>query len=320
MPSYVLRRLVHALPVLFAVAVLTFALVHAAPGDPVVALAGEDGNAAYYDQMRERYGFDRPLGERFLTYLGRLARGDLGYSYRLQRPAAEVVLDRLPATLLLIAPALLLAVVVGVGLGVAAARRPYTVTDTAVSTLSLLGHAVPSFWAAQLLMLAFADRLGWFPVQGMRDVRLDPAGFAAVLDVAHHMVLPVAALTVQYLAPIARVARAALIDALGADYVRTAVAKGVRGRQVLLRHALRNALPPVVTVIGAQAAFMVSGAVLVETVFAWPGVGRMLLGAMLARDLALVSATFLLLSTALVLTSLAVDLAYAALDPRIRYG
>ncbi len=320
MLPYALRRLAQAVPLLLAVAVLTFALVHAAPGDPVVALAGEDGDAAYYAEMRERYGFDRPLGERFATYLGRLARGDLGYSHRLQRPATEAVLDRLPATLLLIGPALLLAVVAGIGLGLAAARRPDTATDTFVSTLSLVGHAVPSFWLAQLLMLAFADRLGWFPVQGMRDARLDPGGVAGFLDVAHHMVLPVAALTVQYLAPIARVARAALIDALGADYVRTAVAKGLRGRTVLLRHALRNALPPVVTVIGAQAAFMVSGAVLVETVFAWPGVGRLLLAAMLARDLALVSATFLLLSAALVLTSLGVDLAYAALDPRIRYA
>jgi peptide/nickel transport system permease protein len=317
---YALRRLAQAIPLLLAVAVLTFALVHAAPGDPVVALAGEDGDATYYADMRERYGFDRPLGERFATYLGRLARGDLGYSYRLQRPAAAAVLERLPATLGLIAPALLLAIAAGLGLGIAAARRPYTATDTVASTLSLLGHAVPSFWLAQLLMLAFADRLGWFPVQGMRDARLEATGLAGVLDLAHHMVLPVAALTVQYLAPIARVARAALIDALGADYVRTAVAKGVRGRAVLGRHVLRNALPPVVTVIGAQAAFMVSGAVLVETVFAWPGVGRMLLAAMLARDLALVSATFLLLSTALVLTSLVVDLAYAALDPRIRYG
>jgi peptide/nickel transport system permease protein len=318
--AYVARRLATVVPLLLAVAVATFLLIQLAPGDPIVALAGEDGDAGYYAMMRERFGLDRPLGERLLVYLGRVVRGDLGFSYRMQRPAAAVVLDRLPATLLLIAPALVLATTLGLGLGLLAARRPGSLGDTVLSTVALVGHAVPVFWLAQLLLLFFAYTLAWFPVQGMRDVRLQTGGWEVWRDVAHHMVLPVTALTVQFLAPIARVARASLVEVLAHDYVRTARAKGLRGRVVLTRHALRNALLPVVTVIGAQVGFMFSGAVLTETVFAWPGLGRLLLGAMLARDLAIVGSMFLLLTTAVVVATLLVDLLYAALDPRIRYA
>ncbi len=320
MLPYALRRLAQAFPLLLAVALLTFALVEFAPGEPIVALAGEDGDAGYYAMMRTRFGLDRPVHERLFVYVGRVLRGDLGFSYRLQQPALTAVLGRLPATLLLVTPALLLATLIGLGLGLLAAWRPLSPLDTLVSTVSLLGHAMPVFWLAQLLVLVFAYQLELFPVQGMRDVRAMATGWAGALDVAHHMVLPVTALTVQYLAPIARVARASLIDVLGNDYVRTATAKGLPRRRVLGQHALRNALLPVVTIIGAQVAFMLSGAVLTETVFAWPGLGRLLMSAMLARDLAIVSSMFLFISLAVVLSTIVVDLLYAALDPRIRYA
>ena len=320
MLPYALRRLAQAFPLLLAVALLTFALVEFAPGEPIVALAGEDGDAGYYAMMRTRFGLDRPVHERLFVYVGRVLRGDLGFSYRLQQPALTAVLGRLPATLLLVTPALLLATLIGLGLGLLAAWRPLSPLDTLVSTVSLLGHAMPVFWLAQLLVLVFAYQLELFPVQGMRDVRAMASGWAGALDVAHHMVLPVTALTVQYLAPIARVARASLIDVLGNDYVRTATAKGLPRRRVLGQHALRNALLPVVTIIGAQVAFMLSGAVLTETVFAWPGLGRLLMSAMLARDLAIVSSMFLFISLAVVLSTIVVDLLYAALDPRVRYA
>lgn len=320
MLPYALRRLAQAIPLLLAVALLTFALIELAPGDPIVALAGEDGDAGYYAMMRERFGLDRPVHERLGVYLGRVLRGDLGFSYRLQQPALTAVLGRLPATLLLITPALVLATLIGVGLGLLAAWRPLSPLDTLVSIVSLLGHAMPVFWLAQLLVLLFAHQLELFPVQGMRDVRAMATGWDGARDVARHMVLPVTALTVQYLAPIARVARASLIDVLGNDYVRTATAKGLPRRRVLGEHALRNALLPVVTIIGAQVAFMLSGAVLTETVFAWPGLGRLLMSAMLARDLAIVSSMFLFISLAVVLSTIVVDLLYAALDPRIRYA
>jgi len=320
MLAYLACRVLQALPLLLAVVLVTFALVEVAPGGPLVALAGEDGDAAYYASMRERYGLDRTVHERLAVYLGRVARGDLGYSYRLQRPALQAVLERLPATLLLIAPALVLAAVIGVGAGALAARHAYGALDTVVSGATLLGHAIPVFWLAQLLMLGFAYHLELFPVQGMRDARSDATGLAAALDVARHMVLPVTALTVQYLAPIARVARASLVDVLAADYVRTATAKGLAEPRVVFKHALRNAMLPVVTVIGAQVAFMASGAVLTETVFAWPGLGRLLMSAMLARDLAVISAMFVLITVAVVVSTLVVDLLYAALDPRVRYA
>ncbi len=320
MLGYALRRVLQALPLLVAVALLTFALIELAPGDPLVALAGEDGDAAYVAMMRERFALDRPVGERLAVYLGRLAQGDLGYSYRLQQPALAALLGRLPATLLLIAPALLLAALIGIGLALLAARRPHSGFDTALSVASLVGHAVPVFWLAQLLMLLFAYRLEAFPVQGMRDVRAMHEGWPLVFDVARHMVLPVTALTVQYVAPIARVARASLIEVLSLDYVRTATAKGLPVQRVLGKHALRNALLPVLTVIGAQVGFMASGAVLTETVFAWPGLGRLLMSAMLARDLAIVSAMFLFITFVVVVSTIVVDLLYAALDPRIRYA
>lgn len=320
MLRFAARRAWQTIPLLVAVLVATFLLIEVAPGDPVLALVGEDGDAATYQMVRERFGLDRPLGERLAIYLARAARGDFGYSYRLQRPALQAVVERLPATLLLIAPALVLAIVIGLALGVAAAVRPHSIGDMLLSAAALLGQAVPVFWLAQLLMLVFAYQLPLFPVQGMRDVRAGAEGLAGVLDVARHMVLPVTALTVQYLAPVARVARAGLVDALQREYVRTAVAKGLSGRRVVWRHALRNAALPVVTVIGTQAAFMVSGAVLTETVFAWPGMGRLLMSAMLARDLPVISSTFLLVTGAVVASTVVVDLLYAVLDPRIRYA
>lgn len=320
MTGYALRRTLQAVPLLLAVLLITFALIEFAPGDPIVALAGESGDAAYYAEMRTRFGLDRPAPERLAAYLSNAVQGDLGYSYRLQRPALLAVLERLPATLLLMLPALILAALFGVAAGSAAARRHDTNADAVVSGASLLGQALPVFWTAQLLVLAFAYQLGWFPVQGMRNLRLDAQGARAWLDVAHHMVLPVAALTLQYAAPIARVARASLVDVLHRPYLQTALAKGLSGRQVFVRHALRTGLLPVVTVVGSQLAFLVSGAVLVETVFAWPGVGRLLLAAMLARDLPVVTATMVLLGVAVVFANLVVDLFYAALDPRIRHA
>ncbi len=318
MAAFLARRLAQTIPLLLGVAAIVWGLVELAPGDPIVAIAGEDGDPAYYAEMRERFGLDRPAPERFAAYLGNVARGDLGTSYRLQRPAAAVVLEALPATLLLVAPALVLATLLGTTLGTLAARRHGGRGDAALSALSLTGQALPVFWTAQLLVLIFAYRLPWFPVQGMESLRGDAQGLARLADVAHHMVLPVAALTLQYAAPVARVARAGVVDVLHRDYLRTALAKGLSAGRVLRAHALRTALLPVVTVVAAQMGFLVTGSVLVETVFAWPGVGRLLLGAMLARDLPVVTAALLLLAVAVVLANLLADLAYAALDPRVR--
>ena len=317
---YLLRRLLQAVPLILGATIITFLLIHLAPGDPIVALAGEDGDPGYYEMMRKRFGLDKPLYEQLLIYLRGLATGDLGFSYRYNQPAIQVILDRLPATLLLMLPALVIAIIIGLGLGIGSAVKPHGLRDLSLSSLSLLGHTVPVFWLAQILLLVFAFQLDLFPVQGMTNARYRYEGFRLIWDVAQHMVLPVTALAVQYMAPIARVSRASLIETLNLDFIRTAKAKGLPHRIIIFKHALRNAVLPVVTVIGGQLGFMVSGAVLTETVFAWPGLGRLLLSAMLNRDYAIITAMFLLLSIAIVVITLLVDLLYAVLDPRIRYA
>ncbi len=319
MAGYALRRVVQGAVLVVGASVVVFLLIHLAPGDPVVALAGEDGEPEYYAMMRARFGLDRPVWERLWVYLGRLARGDLGFSLRHNQSAVSVIVDRLPATLLLMVPALVIASALGIGAGTVAADRVRTRTDATIRVVSLAGYAVPVFWTAQLLLLLFALRLGWFPVQGMTTARAGHEGWRAALDVAHHMVLPVTALVAQYVAPITRITRSSVLEALGSPYVRAARARGLSRRRVLVGHALPNALLPVVTVTGAQVGFMVAGAVLTETVFAWPGLGRLLLTAMLARDFAIITAMFLLLSATIVVANLITDLLYSFIDPRVRY-
>ncbi len=320
MLRYTLRRLLQAVPLVLGASVLTWILIHVAPGDPIVALAGEDGDAEYYAMMRERFGLDRPLGEQLLVYLSRLAQGDLGYSYRQNRSAVDVIVEQLPATLLLMVPALLIAVFIGIVAGTAAAARKDTILDNATRTITLLGHTIPVFWLSQVLLLLFALRFDWFPVQGRNDARAGYEGLRAVLDVAHHMVLPVVALVTVYVPRIMRVTRAAVVENLDALYIRAARARGQSRRSALVRHALPNALLPVVTVIGSQIGYMFAGSVLVETVFAWPGLGRMLLSAILSRDYAIITAMLLMLSVTIIVMNLITDLAYSLLDPRVRHG
>jgi peptide/nickel transport system permease protein len=319
MGSYAVRRLLQAIPLVLGASVLTFLMIHVAPGDPIVALAGEDGDAKYYAMMRARFGLDRPLHEQLFIYLGRLGRGDLGFSYRHNKSAVAVIFDQLPATLLLMVPALVIAALIGIALGTLAAARRNSAVDSGVRTATLVAHGIPVFWLAQIMLLVFALNLEWFPVQGMTTARATYSGVRHALDVGHHMVLPVIALVVVYVPPILRVTRASVIENLDQQYIRAARARGLSRRQVLIRHALPNAMVPVVTVIGSQIGFMFAGAVLVETVFAWPGLGRLLLSAMLNRDYAIITAMLLMLSITIILANLVVDLLYSVLNPRIRY-
>lgn len=319
MVRYGLRRVAQAVPLVIGAVVITFVLIHIAPGDPIVALAGEDGNAEYYERMRERFGLDKSIWARLVIFVGAVFSGDLGFSYRNSRPAVDVILEHLPATLLLLIPAVVIAGLVGTSLALIAASRPHGKLDMLLSSIAISGQVVPVFWSAQLLLLVFSVRLGILPVQGMTDVRANPSGWEAVWDTGRHMVLPVTALSIQFMAPIARVARSRLIEELSEPYIITARAKGVSRFTVLRRHALRNAMLSVITVVGAQVGFMLSGAVLTETVFAWPGLGRLLLTSMLARDYAIITSMFLMISLAIVGSNLVVDLLYARFDPRVRY-
>lgn len=316
---YLTRRLIQVPLLMLGIVVFAFVLIHLAPGDPVITLAGEYGNAAYYREMREKFGLDRPVQEQLLIYLTNLAQGDLGYSYVIGRPVLDVIMSRLPTTLLLMVTAFLLSTVAGIILGTAAASRPYTLGDGSISFFSLVGHALPVFWLAQMLIFFLAARLGWFPIYGLTSARERHEGMRLVLDIAHHLALPAAALAVHQVALVTRLIRAGMLEALARPFAIAVRAKGASQPRLLLRHALRNALLPVVTVLGGRIGFLFAGAVLTETVFAWPGLGLLLYNATLTRDYPILMGMFILISLTVLLANLVTDLLYSWLDPRIRY-
>ena len=317
-PRYLLRRVAQVVPAVGGIVLLAFIVIHTAPGDPVLALAGEHGDAAYYAFMRQKFGLDRSLPEQLLAYASRLLHGDLGVSYVHGRPVVDVVSERLPATLLLTTTALALSSAGGLALGVLAARRADGTADFVVRTGALLGYATPSFWLAQIAAITLALGTGLFPVQGFTDARRQLAGGRYVLDVLHHLVLPALVLAAGELALTTRLTRAGVLEGLATDYARTARAKGLPDRAVV-RHALRNAMLPLVTVIGGRVGMIITGAVLVETVFAWPGLGQLMLSSIQTRDVPVLLGMFLLVSVAVIIVNLLTDLAYAWLDPRVRY-
>jgi peptide/nickel transport system permease protein len=317
---YLARRLVQAVPLVLGVLVITFVLIHLAPGDPIYILAGDGGNAAYYAEMRARYGLDRPLPEQLGRYVLSVLSGDFGYSFSYQQPVYRVILSRVPATLLLMGTALAISTTLGLLLGVLTAVRSRTRLDYGITAVILTAYSMPVFWLGQLLIIVFAVHLKLFPVQGMVSVRGDYTGWRSTLDVLHHLVLPASTLGLLQLALTARLTRTSLRDALNEDFVRTARAKGLPEHRVVLSHALRNALLPIVTVIGGQIGVMITGAALTETIFAWPGVGRLLLDATLNRDYPLLMGIFILVAVTVVMANLLTDLVYTLLDPRVRYS
>ncbi len=316
---YLIRRLLQVVPTCAAILLVGFLLVHLAPGDPVLAVAGESGDVEYYAAMRKRFGLDRPLPVQLAVYAGNVVRGDFGVSYTRGRPAREVIAERLPPTLLLTAAALAIALVVGIALAVVAARRPHRPLDVGTSVLALGLYAAPVFWVGQMAVLLLAVRLGWFPVQGMTSAQRAGGGWPHLVDVLHHLALPALVLASQEVGAISRLARSGLLDELGRDHVRTARAKGVPERLVLVKHALRRALLPVVTVVGGRVGYLVSAAVVVEIIFAWPGVAQLLVSSIQSRDIPIVLGVFFLVALVVVVANLLTDLAYVWLDPRIRY-
>lgn len=316
---YVLRRLLQAVPSLAGILVVTFAVIHLAPGDPVHALAGEGADPARLAELRAQYGLDRSLPEQFLAYAGNVLTGDLGDSLTHSAPVTDVIRERLWPTLLLLGGALVFASAAGVLLGILAARRPFGPVDFAVSVVTLAGYAIPGFWLAQLAILFFALELGLFPLGGISDARVDYRGLAHVRDVAYHMILPAAVLAASELALLTRLTRTGLLDQMGKDYARTARAKGLASGTVLSRHALPNALLPVVTIIGARVGFLFSGAVVIENVFAWPGLGTLIVNAAQTADRPLMLGMVFLVAVSVILANLVTDLTYAWIDPRIRH-
>ena len=315
---FLLKRIAQSLVIILLLIVINFFLIHLAPGDPVYYLAGQSGDEQYYQLIRAKFGLDQPLTTQLWVYLAGVLRGDLGFSLSYQQPVSAVIFARVPATLLLILSAILLASVGGVLLGVEAARRENSFYDRAFNTLALLGHSVPSFSIGHLLLLFFALYLGLFPAQGMVSANQNSTGIAYFLDLLYHLALPSLTLAIVQLAQIMRLTRTAMLDVLNENFISTARAKGLSERRVLYVHALRNALLPVVTIIGSDLGMLLSGAVLIETVFAYPGLGRLTLEVLAARDYPVLMGLFLLISIAVTAMNFVTDIIYPLVDPRIK--
>lgn len=314
------RRLLFGLPTIWLLISSVFVMVHLAPGDPLNFITGEaDMSDAQLAKLRADYGLDKPLPTQYVIYMGKILQGDLGQSYRYREPVLALIVDRIPATLMLMVPALVLFVTLGILLGTIAARRPNSAGDFGLSGLALFGWSVPVFWLGQLLVIAFALKLGWFPTQGMLNLRAASSGWGRALDIGWHLVLPAVALGMRFLALTTRMTRASMLQVMRLDYMTTARAKGLPERTVLSRHALPNAMLPVITIVGMNIGTMLTGSVLVEVVFAWPGMGRLLYDGVLARDYPLIIGIILTTSVAVVLINLITDILYAIVDPRIRY-
>jgi len=319
---FLARRLVQAVPAVLLIVGVNFAVLHLTPGDIVDVLAGEAGAATpeYMAMLRERFGLDRPLPAQLASYVWGVLRLDLGFSFRHNTPVARLILERLPATLILMTVSIGLAVAFGVGLGALAARFVNRPVDGVIAILALLSYATPTFWLGLMLIVVFSVKLGWLPTGGMMTVGAALSPWGHLVDIARHLVLPAVSLALFYAALYTRLMRAAMLEVYGQDYVRTAHAKGVSETQVALRHVLRNALLPVVTMVGVQLGSLLGGSVLVESVFGWPGLGRLAFEAVQQRDYNLLLGILFISSLLVIAVNLAVDLLYAALDPRIDLG
>ena len=334
MRGYIVRRIAYVLPVLLGVVTVVFLALRLIPGDPAIALAGEKASAEQIEQMREARGLNRPLPVQYVEFIGRLASGDLGRSIRTGGDIRQELIENFAPTIELSIAALLIALAVGLPAGILAALRRRTPIEYGTMIGSLVGISMPVFWIGLMLIYWLGARAAWFPLSGTASAGLDiPArthfytidglltgDFTVFGDVLWHLVLPAITLSTITMAIVSRMARSSMLEVLGSDYLVTARAKGLSARTVVLRHALKNALIPVVTVIGLQLGALLSGAVLTETVFGRVGVGRYVLNAITARDYPVVQATVIVVALFVVVISLVVDLVYAILDPRIRYA
>jgi peptide/nickel transport system permease protein len=320
--EYITRRLVQGVVVVLAIVVLNFFLIRMAPGDPAAVMAGEAGagDEQFIAQLREEFRLDEPLHVQLYIYMSGVVQFDLGFSYRQKQDVGTLIMGRLPATLLLMATAFFIAISLGVLLGTLAATRVGKWTDSVITVVALVFYATPLFWVGLMAILLFSVYLGWLPAFGMTSIGARYTGIAHVLDVAHHLILPAFTLGLFYMAVYARLTRSSMLEVADMDYVRTARAKGLPRARVTRAHILRNALMPVITFAGIQAGQLVGGAILTETVFAWPGIGRLAFDALLQRDYNLLLGIFFISSVMVVVFNLITDLIYTFVDPRIEVG
>lgn len=318
-PRIVGTRLVQAVPLLLATVIVNFAIIHLAPGDPVTMMVGEGAvSADQMEALRLSLGLNNPLYIQFLDYLGSVFKGDLGTSYVYHQPVSEIIASRIPATLLLMGSTYVLSTALGLAFGIIAALRPSSLQDRLLMTVAILGYSVPTFWLGFIALMVFAVELGWLPISGMVDSGLEPGSLGYWKSVLHHLVLPVAVLSLFYTGLIARLMRTSMLNSLRGDFIVTARAMGLSRWRIILRHAVPNAITPIVTVLGLQIGLMLSGAVLTETVFGWPGLGVLTVQAVAQRDYPLLLGMFLLTSVMVIIANVLTDLVYLAINPRLR--
>jgi peptide/nickel transport system permease protein len=305
--------------VVLVIATFNFILVHAAPGDPAQVMAGQSGasDEKLLQQLRAEYGLDKPYPIQLATYLKRVVMLDLGYSYRQQRTVASLIFERLPATLLLTATAFILALLSGIILGTLAGVRAGKWSDTLLTIVSLLLYATPVFWLGLMLVLLFAVQLDWLPAFGYVTIGVPMTAFQRMRDIGWHLILPAVSLAAVYLAIYTRLMRSSVLEVTHQDFIKTAKAKGLKQGRIIIRHILRNAMLPIVTVAGMQAGALVGGAVVIETVFAWPGLGRLIYEALLQRDYPVLLGVFLVMSVIVIALNLLTDAIYRVIDPRV---
>ena len=322
MLSFVAQRIVKGVIVLLAIIVLNFFLIRLAPGDPASVMAGEAGasDKVFVAQLREKFGLDRPLPEQLLIYVKGILSFDLGYSFRQQEAVSQLILERLPATLLLTITAFAISLSLGVLFGTLAARFAGTWADTAITTAALIFYATPLFWVALIGILLFSVEWDLLPSFGYETVGANYTGFSHMLDVGAHLIMPAATLGLFFMATYARMTRASMLEVKRLDFVKTARAKGLKAGVIQRRHVLRNALLPVVTLAGLHSGTLVGGAVLTETVFAWPGLGRLMYDALIQRDYNLLLGVFVVCSAMVLIFNLITDLVYRIVDPRIEFA
>jgi len=317
MIAYIARRILGAVPLIVLVLVMNFVILHIAPGDPVFLFmqGGISATEEYEAQIRARLGLDKSLGEQLGIYISNVFRGDLGFSHYYQRPVSALIVERMPITLSLVVLSFLFAATIGIPLGTFAARRPYSIVDQVNTTVAVFGYSIPSFWFGQLLIIVLAIRLRILPTGGIPLRTLgDP-----LLSWIPHLIMPVLALGVRQLAIVARMTRATMLEVLGMDYIVQARAKGLSESFVVFKHALRNGILPVITVMSVNFAFQFTGAMIIETVFSWPGLGRLMFESVYRRDYPVLMGLLVLTSAGVLVINLVTDLTYAYLDPRIVY-
>ena len=312
----------YACILLLAVLILNFGMMHLAPGDIADTISQSMGGAdeEILNQIRADYGLDQPFIVQLGNYIGKVIRFDLGYSFFYNQPVTKLIFQKLPATLLLVLTAQLLALIIGVFLGVFSAQRPNGLSSHFVSFLALFGYSAPVFWSGLLLLIGFSLHIQWFPVAGMQDVTIEGNFWVESVDIMRHMALPVISLSSIFLALYSRLSRATMMEVLGSDYIRTAKSKGLTDREIVYKHALKNSLSPVITLAGLQFSAVVSGAVLVESVFSWPGLGTLAFDSIIARDTPTILGILFFSALVVIIGNLLTDLALRLVDPRVRSG